>query len=165
MTSLIVVRGTMVLATVAWTLGEVLMRRSAASDRLARTAWSIGVALAWLHVILAFEFVYAWDHEAAVDATAHQTAELVGWGWRGGIYANYVFLTLWLADVCWWWADPASHLARSPRFETARLVLFTFMFFNGAVVFASAATRVAGIAAVAAALIGSPVLRRRAVAA
>ena len=155
----------MVLATVAWTLGEVLMRRSAASDRLARTVWSIGVALACVHVILAFQFVYAWDHTAAVVATAHQTAELVGWAWRGGIYANYLFLTLWMADVCWWWANPASHVARSLRFETARLVFFTFMFFNGAVVFASAATRVIGILAVAGVLIGSPVLRRRAVAA
>jgi hypothetical protein len=165
MTSLTLVRGTIVLATLAWTLGEVLMRRSAASDRLARAVWSIGIALAWVHVMLAFEFVYGWDHTAAVDATAQQTTELVGWGWRGGIYINYVFLTLWLADVCWWWADPASHAARSVGFEATRLALFTFMFFNGAVVFASPATRVVGIAAVAAVLIASPVLRRRAVAA
>jgi hypothetical protein len=37
------------------------------------------------------------------------------------------------------------------------------MFFNGAVVFATATTRVIGIAAVTAVLIGSPVLRRRTV--
>jgi hypothetical protein len=49
------------------------------------------------------------------------------------------------------------------RFETARLALFTFMFFNGAVVFATAVTRVIGIAAVAAVLMGSPALRRQTV--
>src|SRR5262245_42608371 len=165
MTALTIVRGTMVLATVAWMLGEVLMRRSPASDRLARAAWTGGVALALLHVGLAFAFVYTWDHGAAVAATARQTADLFGWGWRGGIYINYVFLTLWLADVCWWWTAPASHAGRSVRLEMARVGIFTFMFFNGAVVFATAATRLVGIAAVIAVLIGSPVLRRQTVAA
>jgi hypothetical protein len=155
MTSLTIVRGTMVLGTVAWAIGEVLMRRSAVFDRIARGAWTFGVALALLHVVLAFALVYAWDHEAAVDATAEQTATLVGWRWRGAIYINYVFLMIWVADVSWWWAAPASHAARSVSLETARLALFAFMFFNGAVVFASAATRVVGVAAVTAALVGS----------
>jgi hypothetical protein len=160
MTSLTVVRGTMVLATVAWATGEVLMRRSLVSDRLARGAWTIGIALALLHVILAFEFVYGWDHEAAVAATASQTAQLVGWGWRGAIYVNYIFLTIWLADVAWWWAAPASHAVRSMSLETARLALFAVMFFNGAVVFASNGTRIVGLAAVTAAVIGSASLYR-----
>lgn len=163
MTALTIVRCTIVAATIAWALGEVLMRRSAAADRFARGAWTGGIALALLHVVLAFEFVYAWDHGAAVAATARQTADLVGWGWGAAIYVNYMFLTLWLADVCWWWVAPASHAARSMRFETARLALFTFMFFNGAVVFATAVTRVIGIAAVAAVLMGSPALRRQTV--
>jgi hypothetical protein len=165
MTWLAVVRGTMILATVAWTLGEVLMRRSPALDRWARAAWTIGIGLALIHVALAFELVYAWDHEAAVAATAQQAAERFGWGWRGGIYVNYLFLALWSADVVWWWAAPASHAARSVRIETARLALFTFMFFNGAVVFASAAGRAVGITAVAAALIASRSLQRRTAAA
>ena len=160
MGELTIVRGTMIVATVAWAVGEVLMRRSPASDRLARGFWSAGVALALLHVVLAFELVYAWDHEAAVAATAQQAGDRFGWGWRGGIYINYTFLALWLADVCWWWAHPASHASRSLRLETARLAVFTFMFFNGAVVFATAAGRLVGIAAVTAVLLGSPSLRR-----
>jgi hypothetical protein len=160
MTSLTIVRGTMILATVAWTAGEVLMRRSPLSDRLARGIWTMGIALALIHVVLAFELVYAWDHEAAVAATAQQAVDRFGWGWRGAIYINYVFLALWFADVCWWWAAPASHATRSLRIETARLILFTFMFFNGAVVFASASRRLVGIAAVAAVLLASPSLRR-----
>ena len=158
-----IMRGTIIVATVAWAVGEVLMRRSPASDRLARGAWTSGIALALLHVVLAFELVYAWDHGVAVAATARQTADLVGWEWMGGIYINYLFLALWFTDVCWWWAAPMSHASRPVRLETARLALFTFMFFNGAVVFATPVTRVIGIAAVTAALIGSPVLRRQAV--
>jgi len=152
--SLTIVRVTMVVATIAWAVGEALMRRSPVSDRIARAAWTIGVGLALIHVVLAFEFVYAWDHEAAVVATSQQTADLVGWGWRGAIYINYIFLMLWLADLCWWWAAPGSHAGRSVRFERVRLAVFAFMFFNGAVVFASPTTRVIGVAAVTAALIG-----------
>ncbi|MGH7555503.1 MAG: hypothetical protein ACREMQ_21090 [Longimicrobiales bacterium] len=149
MTPLTIVRGTMILATVAWAIGEALMRRSAAADRWARASWTIGIALALIHVVLAFQLVYAWDHEAAVAATVRQAADRFGWGWRGGIYVNYVFLALWLADACWWWLAPASRASRSPRIEMARLALFTFMFLNGAVVFASGVGRLVGIASVA----------------
>ena len=150
-----------ILATVGWAAAEVLMRRSPASDRLARASSTAGLALALVHVVLAFDLVYAWDHEAAVDGTAQQTAAVLGWGWRGGIFVNYGFLALWLADVCWWWADPDSHLSRSPRLELARLSLFTFMFVNAAIVFAPAPGRFVGIAALTAVLFASPVLRRR----
>jgi hypothetical protein len=150
-----------VLATVGWAAAEVLMRRSPSSDRLARASSTAGLALALVHVILAFDLVYAWDHEAAVAGTAQQTAAVLGWSWRGGIFVNYVFLALWLADVCWWWVHPDSHLSRSPRIERARLSLFTFMFVNAAIVFAPAPGRLVGIAALTAVLFASPVLRRR----
>ena len=145
----------MIAATVAWALGEALMRRSVRFDRWARTSWTIGIGLALIHVVLAFHLVYAWDHEAAVAATARQAADGFGWGWRGGIYVNYVFLVLWLADVCWWWFAPASHASRPRRLETARLAIFAFMFLNGAVVFASGGGRLVGIASLAVVLIST----------
>ena len=150
----------MIAATVAWAAGEALMRKSSASDRLARAIWTLGLALAFVHVVLAFQLVYAWDHEAAVIATVRQTADRFGQGWRGGIYVNYVFLAIWLADVCWWWLAPASRAARPPGLEAARFALFAFMFFNGAVVFASGIGRLIGIAAVSVALL-APLARRR----
>ena len=139
------------------------MRRSAAADRLARAMWTAGIALALLHVVLAFDLVYGWSHEAAVAATVRQTVDRVGWGWRGGIYVNYVFLALWLVDVGWWWLSPVSHAQRSLRVERTRLVLFAFMFLNGAVVFASGPGRVFGIAALSLALIASGRWKPRAV--
>ena len=108
-----VVRGTMIVATIAWALGEALMRRSSASDRLARAISTIGIALALTHVVLAFQLVYAWNHETAVIATVKQAADRFGWGWRGGIYINYGFLALWIGDVCWWWLAPRS-IPRDP---------------------------------------------------
>ena len=150
----------MIAATVAWAAGEALMRQPSASDRLARAIWTLGIALALVHVVLAFQLVYAWDHEAAVVATVRQTADRFGQGWRGGIYVNYVFLAIWLADVCWWWLAPASRASRSPRLEAARFALFVFMFFNGAVVFASGIGRLIGIASVSVALL-APLARRQ----
>ena len=110
---------------------------------------------------LAFHFVYRWNHDVAGAETARQAAQRFCWGWRGSLYVNYAFLGWWLADVWWWWAAPASHASRSFRFEMSRLAAFTFMFFNGAVVFTSGAGRAAGIAAVAAVRLASPASRPR----
>ena len=151
----------MILATVAWAIGEALMRRSASADRMARAMWTIGIALALVHVALAFHFVYAWDHEAAVIATAEQAANRFGWGWRGSIYFNYVFLTLWLADVCWWWRAPASRASRPARLEAARVATFGFMFLNGAVIFASGVGRLVGIVSLSVVLLASLTRRSR----
>jgi hypothetical protein len=151
----------MMLATIAWAIGEVTMRRSSALDRFARAIWTIGVALALLHVVMAFQFVYAWNHEAAVAATVQQAADRFGWGWRGGIYVNYVFLALWCADVCWWWMAPTSHGSRPRWLETTRLALFLFMFVNGAVVFASGVGRFVGVASVMLVLLGTQLARVR----
>jgi hypothetical protein len=113
-----------------------------------------------MHVVMAFQLVYSWSHEAAVAATVRQTVERFGQGWRGAIYANHIFLTVWLADVCWWWLSPASHASRTLRIEIPRLVLFAFMFLNGAVVFASGIGRLVGIASLAVVLLASPARRR-----
>jgi len=151
----------MILATLAWAAGEALMRRSPEADRRARAAWTVAIFLAGVHVVLAFHFVYGWNHELAVTETARQAAERFGWGWRGSLYVNYVFLSIWLADICWWWAAQASHASRSIRFEIARRAAFVFMFVNGAIIFASGIGRLAGIAAVAAVLVASPARRPR----
>jgi hypothetical protein len=150
----------MIVATVAWALGEALMRRSQALDRAGRAAWTAGLVLALLHVALAFHFVYDWSHEAAVAATVQQTVDRFGWGWRGGIYINYLFVTLWLADVCWWWVAPRSHASRPMAFERARLALFAFMFLNGAVVFGAGIGRLVGIGSLVLVLVASPLRRR-----
>lgn len=159
-TAIAIVRGTMILATVAWAIGEVALRQS--RDNLARGAWTAGVALALVHVLLAFTFVYDWDHEAAVVATVRQAADRFGIGWRGGIYVNYVFVAVWLADTIWWWLAPSSRAARPAWVEQIRFAFFLFMFVNGAIVFAAGIGRVVGVAAVgtviAARFVGQPQL-------
>jgi hypothetical protein len=72
------------------------------SPRWARPAWITGALLAIVHAVIAFAVRYRWDHEAAVRATAAQSAEIYGVGWRGSLYVNYVFLALWLL-AAWSW--------------------------------------------------------------
>jgi len=89
-----------------------------------------------------------------------QTLALVGCGWRGSIYINYLFLVIWMADACWWWLAPASHATRARWIEMTRLALFTFMFFNGAVIFASGFGRAIGTISIAVVLLTSIASRR-----
>lgn len=160
MAPIVVVRATMILSTVAWALGEALMRRSVELDRIARLAWTAGIGLALAHIALAFQLVYGWNHAAAVAATAQQTINRFGWGWGGGIYLNYAFVALWLADVCWWWVAPRGHASRPLGFERVRLAFFAFMFLNGAVIFASGIGRLFGIASLLLVLVASPLRKR-----
>jgi hypothetical protein len=85
----------------------------------------------------------------AVDATARQTAAVTGVATGAGIYVNYAFLAIWLADVLWCWAAPAAYATRSPVVSVSLRVFFLFMFLNGAVIFADGLMRVLGAVAVA----------------
>lgn len=142
------VRATMILATIVWAIGEaMMMRHTATHGQRARAVWTLGLILAIVHVVLAFQFVYEWDHQAAIAATMQQTIDRFGQGWSGGIYVNYAFLLIWIADVGWWWIGPASRAARPRWIDRGRLAFFIFMFVNGAIVFASGIGRLVGIAA------------------
>ena len=144
------VRATMLLATIVWAWAEVLKIRQPRQIEPARRLWTIGLVLALAHAVVAFEVAYQWSHEAASIDTARQTAAVTGIVWRGGIFVNYLFLALWLADALWWWIAPVSYIRRSVRMERARLALFVFMFVNGAIVFAGPTARAVGVPSVAA---------------
>jgi hypothetical protein len=145
---LFAVRGIVIVATVAWAAAEVLKARTTGLDPRARVLWTLAFGLTVAHVLLAFQSVYAWNHDAAVAATVGQAADRFGLGWTGAIYVNYAFLALWLADVCWWWAAPASYAARARLLEAGRAGIFLFMFVNGAVIFAAGIGRLVGVVAV-----------------
>jgi hypothetical protein len=143
------VRGLMLTATAAWACAECLALRRP-GDSLARSFYTAAAALAVVHVLAAFHITYGWSHERALADTAQQTAAVAGLAWGGGLFVNYAFLFLWLADAAWWWVAPVRRARRSAALERTRLFLFTFMFINGAIVFAGLVGRMVGIPAVAA---------------
>jgi hypothetical protein len=128
-------------AVVVWALAEVLR---------SRWLWAAAATLALIHSAAAFAVFYDWSHDLARDATTRQTAALTGINFAGGIYINYAFLIVWIADAVWRLAAPMSY-QRRPR--TLTLTVHGFIFFiivNGAVVFADGWARILGGVAVSA---------------
>lgn len=113
--------------------------------RRARTLSAAGFALAITHTLLAFDVFHRWSHADAVQQTAQQTADVFGIRFGAGVYVNYVFFLVWLADVILWTpARPATYNTWLIR------AFYLLIIFNGAIVFASGWRRIAGAILVAA---------------
>lgn len=111
------------------------------SNNAARWCWTVGAILLVVHIILAMGVYHHWSHDEAFAHTARRTAELTGWNWGGGIYFNYVFLALWIADALWWWINPTSYL-RQPRWiEILIQGYLAFITINATIVFGQGAVR------------------------
>ena len=99
-----------------------------------------------LHIVIALGHYHHWSHDAAVAETARQTAAVYGLAWGGGVYVNYVFVAVWLAELSYWRARPAAYFARSPIVVWGVRAFFFTVVFNAAAVFAAPRARVAGVA-------------------
>lgn len=139
-------------AIVAWAVGE-WWRDDPVRWREARMAWTCGASLMTVHSAAAFMLLYGGSHDAALAATARQTAALTGVASGAGLYVNYAFLALWTADAAWWWIAPAAYAARRRVIDASISGVFLFMFLNGAVIFADGWMRVLGATAVTAVLV------------
>ena len=96
-----------------------------------RITWTLGCLVSLLHIAVAFHLGHGWSHAAAWEHTRQ-----VG-GYGDGIFVNYAFALVWLADVVWVWALPGAYLAR-PRWLNWTIHGFlAFVVFNAAVVFGS----------------------------
>ena len=110
------------------------------------------------HIVSAFHFVHEWQHTSAVTETAQQTAKLIGWKFGGGVYFNYTFAALWVADTSWQWIALDGYAKRS---RIASVAIHAYLFFivvNGAIIFEGGPTRWIGLVVVA--LIVLQVIRR-----
>lgn len=135
----LVVFGTISAAVVCWAVAEALVSRA---------LWFSGAVLALIHSATAFATFYEGQHEIARRETARQTAALTGIDFAGGIYMNYLFLAVWIADASWWLSSPRSY-ARRPRLVSMAVRGFIFFIvINGAVVFADGWARIVGAASV-----------------
>ena len=117
-------------------------------DGAARIAWTIACAFYLAHVAAAFQLRHHWSHLAALQETARQTREVFGVNWGGGLYFNYAFTIVWIADAYWWWrAGLTGYRARRRWVALGVNLFFAFMFFNATVVFGSPFMRWFGVAA------------------
>ena len=135
------VRGSLALMAAGFSLRH--LRR----PRAFRLCSAGGAVLMPIHIAAAFGARHGWSHAAAVADTARQTRALTGLDWGGGVWVNYLFAALWLADAAWAALAPAAYDRRPRRLEYTVGASLGFIAFNGAVVFAAGPTRWVGLAA------------------
>lgn len=100
--------------------------------RLSAQLWQASWMLCVIHVVFAFHFEHHWSFAAALTHTAEMTERVVGWHWGGGLYINFVFLTLWGLHAFFRDRVPGdSHRAQT----IAMHAVAAFMMFNATVVF------------------------------
>ena len=140
------------IALALFVAGEYEPRTSRSLQPVARMLFLFGALICAAHIVLAMSQVHGWSHAAAVDATARQTAQVYGVRWGGGVYVNYAFVAVWLADAIARLTSPASVARRSPALRWVMRVFYFVVIANAAVIFARPERRWMG--AVACALIG-----------
>ena len=129
---------------------------------LLRSIWTVGCTAIVAHVVAAFHYTHHWSHDAAIDSTARDTEQLLGMAFGEGLYFNYLFLLVWIAEVLIWWLRPERYETRPAWLEYGIHVYLFFIAINGAVIFESGVTRIGGILAV---VIFAVILLRRQLAA
>tara|TARA_R110002049_G_scaffold50370_3_gene143050 strand:+ start:83257 stop:83784 length:528 start_codon:yes stop_codon:yes gene_type:complete len=119
-------------------------------SRVQFVVWTTGCLFYLLHVGLAFTFVHAWSHQAALEHTAAETARITEIRRGEGLWVNYLFTILWLADVAR--LGRAVMLDQTTHRTTDLFVaaFFGFIFFNATVVFGPPAYRWIAVPACAA---------------
>jgi hypothetical protein len=145
----LLLRSTAWLSLVAWAGSEWerTHARPAAGVRRARGLFTAGGALLLVHSLVAFHVRHAWSQAAALQDTARQTEAVTGLAVGAGLFVNYAFVVLWLAEIAWWWRSPEGYVQRSRAVDRAVRGFFLFMFANGAFVFVRAPARWLGAAA------------------
>lgn len=124
---------------------SLLRRKSETWQRRARWASTAGCVALALHIVCAFHFYHAWSQASAYREVERQTAEVTGATWGGGLFVNYAFLAVWMAEVAWWWRGLAVYQKRHWLITAAWHGLFVFMLFNATVVFKTGWVRWVGV--------------------
>lgn len=120
--------------------------RDANALRTARWLWTCGCTIFLLHVAAAFHWQHQWSHSVAYEHVLRRTAEMTGFGTGIGLYVNYAFAALWLADTVIWWCD-LRWPDRAAEYYSVQLV-FAFLMFQATAVFGPAFWRPIAIAVI-----------------
>jgi hypothetical protein len=108
-------------------------RRDAAAQGTARWLWTIGCAFLLVHIAAAFHLVHGWSHTAAYEHVLARTHELTGWASGIGLYVNYGFTLVWVADTILWWRN--LEWVERPRPYWLVQGMFAFLMVQATVVF------------------------------
>ena len=124
----------------------VRLRIHPVNPAIARWLWTVGCIACVIHIFCAFQFHHSWSHQAALNDTARQTAEVTGWDSGVGIWFNYLFVWAWIIDVVRLWGRVKLELAVFHLALAVWQAFFFFMVFNATVVFETGPVRWLGAA-------------------
>ena len=139
------------LSLIAFAAGELAKSRRYAG------AWSIsatGAILLAVHIVLAMAVRHGWSHASALEATAQQTSDVFGIYWGGGVYVNYVFAVVWIAELFVWRQWPEGYASRLEWIKWSLRAFYFVIIVSAAVIFATGWRRWMG-AAILAGLVAS----------
>lgn len=111
--------------------------------------YAAGAFLCVIHIAISMGVAHGWSHDAAIAATARQTMAVYGVNWGGGVYVNYAFVAVWLADAWRWRRQPLRDAHHPGAVTWATRAFFLIIILNAAVIFASGPRRLAGAVLVA----------------
>lgn len=158
----IVARGSVWLALAAYPAGPLAIGGVPAErEPLLRSLWTAGAAAFLVHAATSFAVFYDGSHAVALVETARQTAEMTGRSTAVGLWLNYLFATLWLADAAEWQIAPERRRRRPPWLDRSLHAFLLFMIVNGAVVFVEGPRRLLGVLLTGAAIAAWLVAERR----
>jgi hypothetical protein len=142
--SLLIASSWAALTCYAWSLVRLAWDRTLLPGP--RRIWTMGCLFYVAHMILAFEVAYRWSHEAAIADIGSQSEAISGVRAPWGLFVNYAYGAVWMADLAWWWrVGDRAYRERSRVSHWILHGLFLFMLFNGAFVFVERWTRWFGL--------------------
>lgn len=123
------------LPVVMWCLAWPIALAKSSTGLGVRWGWALGCALLFVHIAVAFHLGHGWSHAHAWEHT-----RAVG-GYGDGIYVNYTFALVWLADALWALAAFGSYCRRPRWLHWGVHGFLAFVVFNAAFVFADSPMR------------------------
>ena len=114
-------------------------------DRSLATSWFIGAVLSLCHSAGALATFHQGSQSLAFQATEEQTKELLGIQIGAGLFVNYAFVLVWIADACIRLFIPARYCQFPAAYALSVQSFLVFIAINGAIVFQQGWTRWIGI--------------------
>jgi disulfide bond formation protein DsbB len=97
--------------------------------------WLAGAVLSLCHSLGSIATFHHGSQSDAIESTAQQTEDLLGFRFGAGLFFNYVFVVVWLIDgsCCVFMPERYRQLPRG--IKTSITAFLVFIAFNGAIVF------------------------------
>ena len=124
------------------------LRGARSTGRLIAWVWLLGALFAMAHSWGALMTFHHGSQEAALKSTAEQTEQLLGFRFGAGLYVNYLFVVVWLADAVFRLLAPSRYILLPNWYRRSVIGFLVFIAINGAIVFKSGWIRIVGVGCV-----------------